>query len=185
MRKTMRGTTRRWAGMRVLTIGGLGAALAAAAAVPAAAQTRDGCRVTTFTDPPRDVLDCPGGVSVTAEKGAAYRLIDANRDGRPEAVELDGKALLIEVAPRRSGFQIRTPHAVASVRGTIWAVEAGAAATAVFVEEGAVQVVRRGEPASVTLRAGDGVDVAAGGGALDVKRWSRERRLHLLARFGR
>lgn len=150
------------------------------------AQTRDGCRTSVLTDPPREVLDCPGGLTITAEKGAAYRLIDGNRDGRPEAVQLDGKALLIEVAPRRSGFQVRTPHAVASVRGTTWAVDAGAAATAVFVEAGAVQVARPGGRESALLRAGDGIDVGAEGGALPaVKRWSRERRLHLLARFGR
>ncbi|WP_232630714.1 FecR domain-containing protein [Methylobacterium sp. Leaf118] len=167
---------------------GFGALLGVAVGVggTAQAQTRDGCRVSLFTDPPREVLDCPGGLTISAEKGATYRLIDANRDGRPEAVELDGKALLIESAPRRSGFQVRTPHAVASVRGTTWAIDAGAGATAVFVEAGTVAVARPGGRETALLRAGDGIDVGAEGGALPaVKRWSRERRLHLLARFGR
>lgn len=176
-------------GSRPSTVGLPIAVLALSWAAAASAQTRDGCRVSTFTDPPREVLDCPGGVTLSAEKGAAYRLIDADRNGRPEAVELDGKALLIEVAPRGSGFQVRTPHAVASVRGTTWAVDAGAGATAIFVEDGAVRVTRRDAPSSgpaaVLLRAGDGVDVAPDGAALAVKRWARERRLHLLARFGR
>lgn len=79
----------------------------------------DGCTSTTYTDPPREVLDCAGGTRITAEPGATYRLIDRDRDGRPEAVELGAKALLIQVTRRpRGGFQVLTPHAVAAVRGT-------------------------------------------------------------------
>lgn len=148
-----------------------------------------GCTVTPYTDPPREILDCADGLRITAEKGATYSLVDRNRDGRPEAAELTGKGLLIELPPRRrGGFQILTPHAVASVRGTTWAVEVSAARTSVFVRAGSVAVARAGGRAggtAVTLGAGDGVDVEAGTGALDVKQWSRERGLHLLARFGR
>lgn len=160
---------------------------AAGLAAPAGAQTRDGCRAEVYSDPPREVVACPGGVSVTAESGAAYRLIDRNRDGRPDGLDLDAKAVLIEVTPHRSGFQVRTPHAIASVRGTVWAVDAQGSATAVLVERGAVGVARRGRGPAALLRAGDGVDVAAddAGGPLAVKRWSNERRLRLLARLGR
>lgn len=172
-------------------------AVAASLAAPAGAQTRDGCRADVLSDPPREVIACPGGVSVTAEQGAAYRLIDRNRDGRPDLLDLRDKAVLIEVAPHRSGFQVRTPHAVASVRGTVWAVDAQGTVTAVFVAQGAVGVARRGQGQgrgqgqeqgqAALLRAGDGVDVAADGetGPPTVKRWSDERRRRLLARLGR
>ncbi|RVU13870.1 FecR domain-containing protein [Methylobacterium oryzihabitans] len=157
------------------------------AGAPADAQTRDGCRASVLSGPPREVIECPGGVSLTVEQGAAYRLVDRNRDGRPDVLDLEDKAALIEVAPHRSGFQVRTPHAVASVRGTVWAVDAQGAVTAVLVEQGVVAVSRRGQRRAALLRAGDGVDVAAGGerGPPLVKRWSAERRLRLLARFGR
>lgn len=156
------------------------------AAAGAQAQGR-GCAITAYTDPPREVLACPDGLQISAEKGAEYRLIDRDRDGRAEAVDLRSKGLLIEVAPRRrGGFQVLTPHAIASVRGTVWAVDVAAATTAVFVQQGAVAVSRSGAPeATALLRAGDGVDVDAGAGPLQVKRWPNERRLHLLARFGR
>ena len=157
---------------------------AACLAGPASAQS-SGCRTTAFTDPPREVLDC-GDVSISAEKGAAYRLVDGNRDGRPEAVELREKGVLIEVRRRpRSGFQVLTPHAVASVRGTTYAVDVKAAGTAVFVQTGRVGVTRAVGGQGAVLGAGDGVDVTAGGGPLVVKQWPPERRLGLLARFGR
>jgi hypothetical protein len=159
------------------------AAIPVAMPSPAAAQVT-GCAMTTYTDPPREVLRCPGGLSITAERGSDYRLIDRNRDGRPEAAELKSRGLLIESRPGRGGFQILTPHAIATVRGTTWAVDVAEARTSVFVREGVVGVARPGTPGGVSLRAGDGVDVGLAG-PLEVKRWSAERAAHLLARFGR
>lgn len=144
-----------------------------------------GCTVTALSDPPREVLDCAGGLKISAEKAADYKLVDRNRDGSPQAVELNGKGILIEWSGARgSRFQVLTPHAIASVRGTVWAVDVKPGATAVFVQSGKVSVTRP-SGAAVVLGPGDGVDVAATGGPLEVKRWSRERALHLLARFGR
>jgi FecR protein len=142
------------------------------------------CRVTTFTDPPRDVLQC-GSVSVAAERATQHRLIDRDGDGVPEGAEVSGRALLTDVAPRRrGGFQILTPHAVASVRGTIFAVDVESWRTSVFVAEGSVSVSRRDGSSSVTLRSGQGVDVMPGQ-PLEVKTWGQERALGLLGRFGR
>jgi hypothetical protein len=159
----------------------LGAGLSSASAQSA------GCRVVTYTDPPREELQCADGLILSAERGAQYDAVDGNRDGRPEAADLNGRGLLIELPPgrRRGGFQIRTPHAIASVRGTIWAVDVGPSRTSVFVQRGTVAVSRRAGGAGVTLRAGDGVDVEAGTNALEVKRWSPQRAAQLLARFGR
>ncbi|GJD53460.1 hypothetical protein OPKNFCMD_6235 [Methylobacterium crusticola] len=163
--------------------GALSVLAAHLAALPAAAQGRS-CTVTPYTDPPRQVLSCPDGFTLSAESGSSYRLIDRNRDGRPEAAELDGRGLLVDAPPRRGGFQIMTPHAIASVRGTVWAVDVTASRTSVFVQTGAVSVRRPGGPA-VILGAGDGVDVEAGTAPLEVKRWGVERAAGLLGRFGR
>ena len=164
------------------------AAAAAFALAPfsASAQTPR-CAATAYTDPPRQVLHCADGLTITAEQGSAYRLVDRDRDGKPEAAELSSRALLVESTPGKRGgrFQILTPHATAAVRGTVWAVDVSAARTSVFVRRGIVAVARPGSPETVALRAGEGIDVDATGGPLEVKRWSTERATHLLARFGR
>jgi hypothetical protein len=164
-------------------------ALLLAWSFPGGAQAQTaGCTTATLTDPPGDLLTCSDGLVVRSEAGSLYRLVDRNRDGRPEQAELTGRGLLIEVAPgpgRRSQFQIRTPHAIASVRGTIWAVDVTATRTSVFVQRGVVAVTRPGSRAAATLRAGDGVDVESTGAALEVKRWAPQRAAALLARFGR
>ncbi|GGC64803.1 FecR domain-containing protein [Chelatococcus reniformis] len=152
-------------------------------AEPAQAQGR-GCATTAYTDPPREVLSCPGGVSITARRDSQYRLIDRNRDGRPEGAVLNQGGLLVDTPPRRGPFQILTPHAIASVRGTTWAVDVVPTRTSVFVQTGAVDVRRPSGPA-VVLRSGDGVDVQAGTGPLQVTRWGAGRAAELLGRFGR
>src|SRR3954447_23016247 len=152
------------------------------ALLPARAQD---CRVTTFTDPPRQELDCADGLSIVAERATEYRLLDRNRDGRPEAVEVRSRALMVDYPRRRGGFQILTPHAMAAVRGTIWVVDVSAARTSVFVRVGAVSVRRPGTPQTVTLGPGEGVDVDSGPTPLQVRRWPAERAANLLARLGR
>jgi ferric-dicitrate binding protein FerR (iron transport regulator) len=143
------------------------------------------CRLTALANPPRQVLRCPDGLALTAEQGAAYQVLDQDRDGRPEAARLNGGALLVETPPgRRPAFQILTPHAIASVRGTTWATEVAGARTSVFVLDGAVAVARSAAPERVLLRPGQGVDVEPAT-RLEVKRWSPGRAGALLARLGR
>jgi FecR protein len=108
------------------------ALLVLACAPGAAAQGRQRCTVVTLTDPPRDVVRCPG-VTLEAERATQYGLIDRNRDGNPEGARASGGAVLIEVGPSRpSGFQILTPHAIAAVRGTTYAVDVQPTQTSVF-----------------------------------------------------
>jgi hypothetical protein len=130
-------------------------------------------------------LHCEGGVTIVAESGARYTLVDHSGKGRVDGVELSGKALLIEV-PKKSGgnqFQVSTPQAIAAVRGTKWAVESAENKTSVFVVNGRVAVGRRTGSHSVTLGSGEGVDVEATG-PLTVKRWPPARVSALMARLG-
>jgi ferric-dicitrate binding protein FerR (iron transport regulator) len=145
---------------------------------------RSGCTLATYTDPPRQVLRCRDGLEVSAESAADYSLINGPR-GRPVGARLQNKGLFIDLSPGRpGGFQISTPHAVASVRGTRWAVDVNPERTSVFVRDGSVDVRRQGSMDFVRLRAGDGVDVEAGQEPLRLTRWSTERAALLLGRFG-
>jgi len=137
--------------------------------------------------PERQVLRCGAGLTIEAERSARYEVIDQNRDGEVDAARLSGGALLIEFqrSGRRRSFQILTPHATASVRGTTWVVDVQSARSSVFVVDGRVGVARSGQRASVTLGGGEGVDVEPGTRPLRVTRWSAQRVSALLARFGR
>jgi hypothetical protein len=88
--------------------------------------------------------------------------------------------------PKKQGgnrFQVTTPQAIAAVRGTKWAVDAAGGKTSVFVVNGRVAIGRRTGSHSVTLGAGEGVDVEAMG-PLTVKRWPAARVSALMARLG-
>lgn len=146
------------------------------------AQALPGCTLGERDDPPRIVHDC-GGLVIEAEAAATLRPASAE-GGVLDAVEVDGSALLIDIAPGRAPFQILTPHAIASVRGTVYVVDVGADRTSVFVVEGQVGVTRADGDDPVELGAGDGVDVAAGE-PLTVRQWPSQRVEALLARFGR
>jgi ferric-dicitrate binding protein FerR (iron transport regulator) len=153
--------------------------LVPSAVVSAHAQSVAGCRVTTLTDPPREVLRCGNGLTIEAEKDTKYRVLDQNR------VEVTSRAVLVDVPPgRRGGFQVLTPHAIASVRGTLYAVDVKEGQTDVFVSRGQVKVSERGASASATLRPGEGSDVVPGK-PMDVHLWAPERVRKLMARFGR
>lgn len=129
-------------------------------------------------------LHCEAGITIIAEIGARFAL-HSSRKGRVDSVELDGKALLIEVPAKSGGstFRVITPQAIAAVRGTKWAVDVGGDKTSVLVVNGRVGVGRRTGGRSVTLRAGDGVDVEVGA-PLTVKRWAPARVSALMARLG-
>lgn len=159
-------------------------ALLAAAAGPARAQQLAGCEATRLSPPPRVAYRCSGGLVIEAEVAVSLRVVAAE-GGRPSLVGVSGAgAVLVETGVRATRFQILTPHAIASVRGTVWAVDVGASGTAVFVRDGRVSVSRRDGSESVVLSPGEGVDVTPGE-PLVVKRWGAARVEGLLARFGR
>ncbi|MEF2549831.1 FecR domain-containing protein [Aurantimonas sp. A2-1-M11] len=149
----------------------------------ARAQQDGTCTSVTLRDPPRTAIRCPGGLIIEAEAAARLQILAPASGGPPHAIRLDGNAVLIELTTARP-FQIMTPHAIASVRGTVYAVDVAAGTTAVFVAEGQVQVGRRSGPDAVVLGPGEGVDVSPGE-ALTVRLWPQERVARLFSRFGR
>jgi len=160
---------------------GMHALVALVPLVPAQAQSPAGCKVEALTDPPRQVLRCGSGLNIEAERDAKYRVVDKNK------VEVSAGAVLIDVPPgRRGGFQVLTPHAIASVRGTRYVVDAKVEKeeTDVFVARGHVGVRNRSTSESTTLRPGEGSDVVPGK-PLDAHVWAAERVQKLMARFGR
>ncbi|CAH1658446.1 FecR family protein [Hyphomicrobiales bacterium] len=131
------------------------------------------------------VLRCRS-VTIEVARGASAGLVDNNGDGEPDAVEVSAGAVYIAYQPSGRGrFQVQTPHAVASVRGTTWAVDVTPGQSAVFVRDGRVGVTRVQGGRSVVLNAGEGVDVGPGSAPLVVNRWGAARVAALLARFGR
>ena len=148
-------------------------------AAPVHAQAIAGCKVTALADPPREVLRCGSGLKIEAENGAQYRLKDQSH------LEVNGRAVLIDVTPgRRGGFQVLTPHAIASVRGTLYVVDVKDGQSDVFVSRGKVGVENRSTRERATLRAGEGSDVVPSK-PLDAHVWAAERVQKLMARFGR
>jgi ferric-dicitrate binding protein FerR (iron transport regulator) len=134
----------------------------------------------------QDIVHCPDGLTIIVEKGARYSLADRDGDGRLDAVRLRGKALLLDLPKQQkpARFEVITPQAIAAVRGTKWAVDVQDGKTSVFVVKGQVDVRRRASSTAAALGPGQGVDVGAGGDALEVKNWKPARVAALMARLG-
>lgn len=145
-----------------------------------------GCALERVADTERQIMRCADGVTITSEGGARFDLVDRNGDGRPDAVSLRDKAVLVDVDSARhaGGFEVVTPQAIAAVRGTRWAVDVKNGTTSVLVVRGRVAVGRPSSRSPVVLSPGEGVDVSAGSGALTVRRWPPPRAAALLARLG-
>jgi FecR protein len=147
-----------------------------------------GCALTSAErNPSEKVLRCGDHLTIRIAPNTRYRLTKQDRGDDPKGAELDFGALMIEFKPSPSwrNFQILTPHAIAAVRGTTWAVEIDDDWTATLVVLGFVEVRRPNATEGVVLRAGQGTDVTAGTRPIIVKRWAKPRVDALLARFGR
>ena len=132
-------------------------------------------------------LRCRGDVIIVAEDGAKFTLQSHSKSGDVDAVDLQGKAVLVD-APKQKAkqrFQVITPQAIAAVRGTKWAVDVGETRTSVLVLTGRVAVRRPAGGREVQLSPGEGVDVDRGSTEpLTVKRWGQPRVDALMARLG-
>lgn len=152
------------------------------------AQAEDGaCQlVPSAAVPARQILRCADGPTIEAEDQAQVHVQDPAGVGHPTGATVDKGAALIDLPPDYpGGFQILTPRAIASVRGTVWIVDAQPTETAVFVIRGRVEVKRPDGSGRIALRAGEGVDVRDDRRPLRVTRWPARRAATLLARFGR
>src|SRR5262245_36007317 len=99
-------------------------ALASTAGVDAAsAQARSGgCTSEQVGGTGRQVVRCRSGLSITVERGARFTMIDRNRDNNADTVRLSRGALLLDVERPPERIEVIAPQAIASVRGTNWAV---------------------------------------------------------------
>src|SRR5262245_58856353 len=96
----------------------------------ASAQQIPGCTSTVTANPPRTVFRCSGGLTIEVEVSAAFNIVRSS-SGTISSVGLGSRGILVDLTrPRR--FQILTPHAIASVRGTTFAVDVTSAQTSVF-----------------------------------------------------
>ncbi len=156
---------------------------------PALAQEINGCTQTSLTDPARVVYTCENGLVIEAEAMVEIETIQSEQDGdattTPQAIQLNSNAVLISLPTGQGPFQIMTPHAIASVRGTTYVVDVTGEKTAVFVVEGVVAVTKDDEDKSVDLKAGEGVTISDDNPLLEVKTWPQEKVAALMARFAR
>ncbi len=92
--------------------------------------------------PDEEILRCGDRLTIHAAANTKYRIEGQVGQEPPTAARIESGALLIEFTPsdRRKNFQILTPHAIAAVRGTKWAVDVLPDRTATLVIGGAVEV---------------------------------------------
>jgi len=164
----------------------LGIVLWLGAAGTISAQTA-GCVLVVDPHGPDRILRCGVQLTIHATPEAHYLLTGGQGKKPPTSMELDSGAVRIEFVPSSAqrNFQVLTPHAIAAVRGTSWAVDVTEERTATLAISGAVEVRRRLSSQAAILHAGEGADVSGAMGPIDVKRWKIERVRALLGRFSR
>lgn len=136
-------------------------------------------------DPSVQILRCGEDLTIRIAANTDYQLMQSQGRALPNRAQLRSGALMVDFKPstRQRNFQILTPHAIAAVRGTVWAVEVKPEQSSTLAVSGSVQVTRANGSRGVTLTAGEGADVTAGTGPITVKRWGEPRVKALLARF--
>ena len=160
-------------------------ALVMGVAGAANAQDANTCRRNELKNPARVVYRCAGGLLIEAEAQAMLGIGQNAGERRPLTVNVAKGAVLINLTPGGGAFQISTPHAIAAVRGTIYAVDASKDKTSVFVLRGHVAVSSQNGSGTVELLAGEGTDVLADDLPTAAKKWAKPRVDALFARFGR
>jgi len=115
------------------------------------------------------------GTRTTVRLGEQARLkIDRFVVDAGGEMTLSSGPLLFDGPPHRAPVQVRSPFALIAVRGTRFFAGPSNSVFGVFVERGTVTVTSAGQ--SVSLRQGEGTDIAAPGAPpTPVKRWGAER----------
>jgi len=179
------GTMKQTDSIRAIVLGLI--AIGIGAATPALGQPAGCTLVADDRNPKEKMLRCGDDLTIRAAANSKYQVAGESGQAPPTEVRLKSGALLIEFKPseRARNFQILTPHAIAAVRGTRWAVEVTPARTSTLVLDGEVEVAQvRARERSARLRVQQGADVTAKPGPVVVKRWGKKRVDALLARFG-
>ena len=124
-------------------------------------------------------MRCPDGSSLVVGERSTVRLsifITGERPHNAVVELLEGIVrTLLPSGHSWERFDIVTKTAVASVRSTIWIVDAKPRTTGVFVEDGNVLVSSRADQAQVYLPAGFGVDIGAQPAPLEARAWAPAR----------
>lgn len=149
------------------------------AAGSASAQAPSNCTLSELQDPPRQEYTCADGVIIVIGKGG-----DLGFGGENGTSDLTLDAGAVFVDSPGQPVQIRTPQAIAAVRGTQFAVSVGEGNTAVVVIRGQVGVSSIEGGDEVVLDEGEGVDVIPGQ-RLEVKNWGAARVARMMGIFGR
>jgi len=148
-------------------------------------QAAQACEINAAENAPeRQVIACGEAVVIERERAAQLEITKRPNADAPRVIDVQGGAILINISPGQAPTQVRTPHAIATVRGTTYIVDAGDEVTSVFVLEGAVTVRRTIDASTVTLTAGEGADVSLNAPVI-TQDWEPARAEALLARFGR
>jgi ferric-dicitrate binding protein FerR (iron transport regulator) len=184
-----RSATMKQQGARATLVGLVSALIATGigAVTPALGQPGGCTLVADDRNPKEKMLRCGDDLTIRPAANSKYQVTGATGQGPPTEVRLESGALLIEFAPseRARNFQILTPHAIAAVRGTRWAVEVTSARTSTLVLDGEVDVSQvRDKQRSARLGKMQGADVTGKPGPVVVKTWGKKRVDALLARFG-
>ena len=174
--------------MRLIVRNFLCVAVAVFVWVPAAlAQSSDkGCVLEQVAGTSRQVLRCQDGLDIVVEDGAAFTLVDRDRDGNADAIRLRRKAVLLDGPQVKdgTGFQVVTPQAIAAVRGTKWAVDVAAGR---HPFSSSAEASRYKDPRQAPVCSwgqARGWTSAQEMSPLTVRRWPAARVAALMARFG-
>lgn len=143
-------------------------------------------RVVSATDG-RAALACSDRVEITVGGGTRIDVRDFPSGDVTGSVLLDLIDGLVRiVAPPSgdwSGFAVRTPQAIASVRSTEWVTISDSGTSSVFLVEGVIAVADRDGTVETELRPGEGVDIAEGAIVDGPKRWGEGRIAETMARL--
>lgn len=149
------------------------------------AQVPPNCTTEVLPNPSRNVLTCGGTLVIEMDTAAQLGLTNTDDTSPPSSVRVNKGSVLIDIDPGSAAPQIRSAHAVAAVRGTVFVFDVTDTKTSVFVIEGVVNVRKEGAVfGSVDLGAGQGVDVSPDA-PLELQTWGEDRVRGLLSRFGR
>lgn len=147
----------------------------------------DGDRIVT-NEQARLEIQCKDGTILVIGPGTDLTLGTfaalSGKRGQVGALELLHGIVRIALAAgaRWDRFAVTTRTAIASVRSTVWIVDATAETTGVFVIDGRVRVASRSGKGQVDVAAGLGTDVAAGAAPTAPKPWAHGRVESITAR---